>query len=112
MPKMEKGDGEILLKQQFVEGVSAELKKQQPTLSYEKTVAVAQQLDLAGQIFSKQVGRVNQENTSGGTQPATAPSRLVTQLMENMDTLTKKVSELSQSVANINAASTQDSSVW
>ena len=52
---------------------------------------------------------MNQENTSGGTQPATAPSLLVTQLMENMDTLTKKVSELSQSVANINAASTRDS---
>ena len=52
---------------------------------------------------------MNQENTSGGTQPATAPSLLVTQLMENMDTLTKKVSELSQSVANINAALTRDS---
>ena len=59
MPKMEKGDGEILLKQQFVEGVSVELKKQllqRPTLSYEETVAVAQQLDLAGQISSNQIG--------------------------------------------------------
>ena len=104
MPKMEKGDGEILLQQQFIEGVSVELKKellQRPTLSYEETVAVAQQLDLAGQISSNQVGQVNQENTSRGTQPATAPSLLVTQLMENMDTLTRKVSELSQSVANI-----------
>ena len=112
MPKVEKGDEEILLKQQFVEGVSVELKKQllqRPTLSYEETVAVAQQLDLVGQISSKQVGQVNQENTSAGTQPATAPSLLVTQLMENLDTLTRKVSELSQSVANINAASTRDS---
>ena len=72
-------------------------------------MAVAQQLDLAGQISSNQVGQVDQENTSAGTQPATAPSLLVTQLMENMDTLTRKVSELSQSVANINAASTRDS---
>ena len=81
MPKMEKGDGEILLKQQFVEGVSVELKKQllqRPTLSYEETVAVAQQLDLAGQISSNQIGQVNQENTSAGTQPVTAPSLLVT----------------------------------
>ena len=61
MPKIEKGDSETLLKQQFVEGVSAELKRQllqRPTLSYEETVAVAQQLDLAGQIYSSQA--VNQ----------------------------------------------------
>ena len=111
MPKMEEGDEEILFKQQFVEGVSVELKKQllqRTTLSYEETVTVAQQLDLAGHISSKQVGQVNPENTSAGTQPATAPSLLVTQLMENMDTLTRKVSELSQSVANINAASMRD----
>ena len=60
MPKMEKGDGEILLKQKFVEGVSVELKKQllqRPTLSYKETEAVAQQLDLAGQIFSNQMAK-------------------------------------------------------
>ena len=35
------------------------------------------------------------------------PSPLVAQLIENVDTLTKKVSELSQSVTSINAASTR-----
>ena len=48
---------ETLLKQEFVEGVSAELKRQllqRPILSYEETVAVAQQLDLTGQIYSTQ----------------------------------------------------------
>ena len=76
---------------------------QQPTLSYEETVSVARQLDLAGQISSNQVGQENQENTR-----ATTSSLSVTQLMEHMDTLSRKISELSQSVANVNATSTQD----
>ncbi|CAB4039803.1 Hypothetical predicted protein, partial [Paramuricea clavata] len=57
MPNIEKGDRETLLKQQFVEGVSIELKRQllqRPTLSYEETVTAGQQLDLAGQISSSQ----------------------------------------------------------
>ena len=81
MPKIEKGDSETLLKQQFVEGVSAELKRQllqRPTLSYEETVAVAQQLDLAGQIYSSQAdGQVNQTSTSDVTQPMMPSSPLV-----------------------------------
>ena len=109
---MEKGDGGMLLTQQFVQGASIELKKQllqRPTLSHEKTVAVAQQLDLAGQISPNPIGQVNEGNTSGGAEPAMASLLLVTQLMANIDTPTRKVSESSQSVANINATSTRGS---
>ena len=77
MPKIEKGDSETLLKQQFVEGVSAELKRpllQRPTLSYEETFAVAQQLDVAGQIYSSQAdGQVNQTSARDVTQPMMPP---------------------------------------
>ena len=67
---------------------------------------VAQQLDLTRQIASNLAdGQVNQTSASSSTQPITAHPPLVTQLMENMETLTRKVSELSQSVANVNAAS-------
>jgi hypothetical protein len=110
MPNIEKGDRETLLKQQFVEGVSIELKRQllqRPTLSYEETVTAGQQLDLAGQISSSQ--SVNEVNTSGGTNQTVVESPLVTQLMESVDILTRKVSELSQSVANVNAASVRNS---
>ena len=106
MLKIEKGGSETPL-----EELSAELERQlleRPTLSYEETVAVAQQLDLAGQIYSSQAdGQVNQASTSDVTQPIMFPSPLVAQLIENVDTLRKKVSELSQSVASINAASTR-----
>jgi NADH pyrophosphatase NudC (nudix superfamily) len=106
MPNIEKGDRETLLKQQFVEGVSIELKRQllqRPTLSYEETVTAGEQLDLAGQISSSQ--SVNEVNTSSGTNQTVEESPLVMQLMESVDILTRKVSELSQSVANVNAAS-------
>ena len=99
MPNIEKSDRDTLLKQQFVEGVSVELKRQllqRPTLSYEETVTAGQQLDLAGQISSGQ--SVNEVSTSGGTNQMGVESPLVTQLMESVDILTRKVSELSQSV--------------
>ena len=51
MPKIGEEDRGTLLKQQFVEGLQGNLKRellQRPTLSYEETVAIAQQLDLAG----------------------------------------------------------------
>ena len=112
MPNVADGDRSTLLKQQFVEGVPTELKKellQRPTLSYEETVVVAQQLDLTRQIASNLAdGQVNQTSASSSTQPITAHPSLVTQLMENMEILTRKVSELSQSVTNVNAASTQN----
>jgi hypothetical protein len=59
MPKIENGDRDVLLQQQFIEGVPTELKRellQRPGMSYEETVAVAQQLDLASQISSHQTG--------------------------------------------------------
>ena len=60
MPKIENGDRDVLLQQKFIEGVPTELKRellQRPSMSYEETVAVAQQLDLACQISSHQTGR-------------------------------------------------------
>ena len=111
MPNIEKSDRDTLLKQQFVEGVSVELKRQllqRPTLSYKETVTAGQQLDLAGQFSSGQL--VNEVSTSGGTNQMGVESPLVTQLMESVDILTRKVSELSQSVANANAASVRNSS--
>ena len=56
MPNIEAGDRNTLLKQQFIEGVATTLKKellQRPNLSYEDTVSIAQQLDLASHISSK-----------------------------------------------------------
>ncbi len=102
MPNIEKSDRDTLLKQQFVEEVSVELKRQllpRPTLSYEETVTAEQQLALAGQISSGQ--SVKEVSTSGGTNQTGVESPLVTQLMETVDILTRKVSELSQSVANV-----------
>ncbi|CAB4023006.1 Hypothetical predicted protein [Paramuricea clavata] len=75
-----------------------------PTLSYEETVTAGQQLDLAGQISSSQ-SVINEVTTSGGTNQTVVDSPLVTQWMESVDILTRRVSELSQSVANVNAAS-------
>ena len=69
---------ETLLKQQFVEGVSVELKRQllqRPTLSYEETVTAGQQLDLASQISLGQ--SVNEVSTSGGTNQTGVESPLV-----------------------------------
>ncbi len=111
MPNIEKSDRDTLLRQQFVEEVSVELKRQllpRLTLSYEETVTAEQQLALAGQISSGQ--SVNEVSTSDGTNQTGVESPLVTQLMETVDILTRKVSELSQFVANVNAASVRNSS--
>jgi hypothetical protein len=109
MPKIENGD--VLLQQQFIEGVPTELKRellQRPGMSYEETVAVAQQLDLASQISSHQTGsQVNLASASDNLQTTTRDQPLVAQLMENVETLTRKVSELS--VANVNATSARNS---
>ena len=113
MPNIENADREVLLQQQFIEGVDVELKKellQRPNNSYGETVSVAQQLDLASQISSHQTGgQVNLASASGSLQPTMTNQPLVTQLMENMETLTRKVSELSVSVANVNAMSARSS---
>ena len=59
MPNIGNADREVLLQQQFIEGVDVRLKKellQRPSNSYGETVSVAQQLDLASQISSHQTG--------------------------------------------------------
>ena len=113
MPNIGNADREVLLQQQFIEGVDVELKKellQRPSNSYGETVSVTQQLDLASQISSHQTrGQVNLASASGSLQPTMTNQPLVTQLMENMETLTRKVSELSISVANVNAMSARSS---
>ena len=113
MPGIENGDRNVLLQQQFIEGVSVELKKellQRPNMPYEETVTVAQQLDLARQISSPQI-QVNQASAtaSDSWQTTAANQPLVRELMENVETLTRKVSELSVSVANVNAMSARNS---
>ncbi|CAB4042877.1 Retrovirus-related Pol poly from transposon, partial [Paramuricea clavata] len=113
MPKIENGDRDVLLQQQFIEGVPTELKRellQRPSMSYEEMVAVAQQLDLVSQISSHQTGsQVNLASASDNLQTTTRDQPLVAQLMENVETLTRKVSELSVSVANVNATSARNS---
>jgi hypothetical protein len=113
MPKIENGDRDVLLQQQFIEGVPIELKRellQRPSMSYEETVAVAKQLDLASQISSQQTGgQVNMTSASDNLQTTTGNQPLVAQLMENVEALTRKVSELSVSVANVNATSVRNS---
>ena len=95
MPKIENGDRDVLLQQQFIEGVPTELKRellQRPSMSYgyEETVAVAQQLDLASQISSHQTGsQVNLASASDNLQ-TTRDQPLVAQLMENVETLYQK----------------------
>ncbi|CAB4039089.1 zf-CCHC domain containing [Paramuricea clavata] len=113
MPKIENGDRDVLLQQQFIEGVPTELKRellQRPSMSYEEMVAVAQQLDLVSQISSHQTGsQVNLASASDNLQTTTRDQPLVAQLMENVETLARKVGELSVSVANVNATSARNS---
>ncbi|CAB4038951.1 Retrovirus-related Pol poly from transposon, partial [Paramuricea clavata] len=94
MPKIENGDRDVLLQQQFIEGVPTELKRellQRPSMSYEEMVAVAQQLDLVSQISSHQTGsQVNLASASDNLQTTTRDQPLVAQLMENVETLTRK----------------------
>ncbi|CAB4044569.1 Retrovirus-related Pol poly from transposon, partial [Paramuricea clavata] len=98
MPKSENGDRDVLLQQQFIERVPTELKRellQRPSMSYEEMVAVAQQLDLASQISSHQTGsQVNLASASDNLQTTTRDQPLVAQLMENVETLTRKTGAL------------------
>ena len=110
MPNIEAGDRNTLLKQQFIEGVASTLKKellQRPNLSYEDTVSIAQQLDLASHISSKQIeGQVNHASSNNPKPPIDQPP-FVAQLVENMEVLTRKVHQLAESVAKVNVASTR-----
>ncbi len=67
-------------------------------------------IDLASQISSQQTGgQVNMTSASDNLQTTTGNQPLVAQLMENVEALTRKVSELSVSVANVNATSVRNS---
>ena len=93
MPNIEAGDRNTLLKQQFIEGVATTLKKellQRPNLSYEDTVSIAQQLDLASHISSKQIeGQVNHASSNNPKPPIDQPP-FVAQLVENMEVLRER----------------------
>ena len=93
MPNIEAGDRNTLLKQQFIEGVASTLKKellQRPNLSYEDTVSIAQQLDLASHISSKQIeGQVNHASSNNPKPPIDQPP-FVAQLVENMEVLRER----------------------
>jgi hypothetical protein len=108
MPKIGEEDRGTLLKQQFVEGLQGNLKRellQRPTLSYEETVAIAQKLDLAGKHSSADHA-VNQASICQGLPTATPHSPAVAQLMVNVENLTQKVSELTNIVAIVHAVQT------
>ena len=76
---------------------------QQPGLSYGDTVAVAQQLDLVIQVSSDQVGSQINQATSSSVSQSPSQSSLIGQMMANMEVLTEKVNQLSESVARVNA---------
>ena len=97
MPKLGANERDILLKQQFIEGINPALKKellQQPKISYGETVSAAQQLDLAIKFSSNDSdSHINQTTaslTAGRYQPE-LQSTIITQMMANMEILTEKV---------------------
>lgn len=108
MPGLGASERDTLLKQQFIEGINPALKKdllQQPKFSYGETVSAAQQLDLAIQFSSNNIeSQINRATTSNHLQPE-VQSNLITQMMANMEVLTEKVNQLSDSVASVNALS-------
>ena len=100
IPNIGNDERDTLLKQQFIEGSSPALKRellQRPSLKYEETVKIAQQLDLTPELSSPNADhnvnltRVQRENVSS------SESTVVRQLKE----LTEKVNQLSASINNI-----------
>ena len=76
MPKLGANERDILLKQQFIEGINPALKKellQQPKISYGETVSAAQQLDLAIKLSSNDseshINQTTASSTAGRYQP-------------------------------------------
>ena len=104
IPNIGNDERDRLLKQQFIEGSSPALKRkllQRPSLKYEETVKIAQQLDLTPELSSPNADhnvnltRVQRENVSS------SESTVVRQLKESVEVLTEKVNQLSASVNNI-----------
>ncbi|CAB3996555.1 Transposon Ty3-G Gag-Pol poly [Paramuricea clavata] len=104
IPNIGNDEKDTLLKQQFIEGSSPALKRKllhRPSLKYEETVKIAQQLDLTPELSSPNADhdvnltRVQRENVSS------SESTVVRQLKESVEVLTEKVNQLSASVNNI-----------
>ena len=104
IPNIGNDERDTLLKQQFIEGLSPALKRellQRPSLKYEETVKIAQQLDLTPELSSPNADhnvnltRVQRENVSS------SESTVVRQSKESVEVLTEKVNQLSASVNNI-----------
>lgn len=101
MPALRGNERDTLLKQQFIEGVAATLKKellQRPGLLYSETVSIAQQLDLAIRVSSNHVESQINQLTPSSLSPSASQSGLISQMMANMEILTEKVNQLSDSV--------------
>ena len=111
MPKLGANERDILLK--LIEGINPALKKellQQTKISYGETVSAVQQLDLAIKFSSNDSeSHINQTTaswTAGRYQPE-SQSTIITQMMANMEILTKKVNQLSDNMARVNAVASR-----
>ena len=113
MPEVGEGDRNALLRQQFIKGVEENLRiqlLQRPTLSYEETITVAKQLDMASALCQ------SLSSTSAGINVAiNKPSNnrqeaLISKLVERIESLTVRVDELSIQSLAINAINSRQSS--
>lgn len=101
MPKIANDERNTLLKQQFIEGSPAALKRellQRPNLTYEETVKIAQQLDLTPELSSTNANPDVNQTTVHPQQVTSRESIMVSQLTESVQVLTEKVNQLSASV--------------
>jgi hypothetical protein len=112
MPKLGANECDILLKQQFIDGMNPALKKellQQPKMSYGETVSAAQQLDLAIKLSSHDDGsQINQATTSASRYRPEPQSEILAQMMANMEMLTEKVNQLSDNMTRVNAVASRN----
>ena len=114
MPEVGNDERNTLLKQQFIEGSPATLKRellQRPILTYEGAVKIAQQLDLTTVELTPELSSPNTDpnvnQMSVRRQPDTSyESAIVGQLKECVEALTEKVNQLSASVSNISEVAT------
>ena len=114
MPELGNDERNTLLKQQFIEGSPATLKRQllqRPILTYEETVKIAQQLDLTAIELTPELSSPNTDpnvnQMSVRRQPDTSyEPAIVGQLKECVKALTEKVNQLSASVSNISEVAT------
>ena len=111
MPKLGANERDILLKQQFIEGINPALKKellQQPKISYGETVSAAQQLDLAIKFSSNDSeSHINQTTATASRYQPESQSNIITQMMANMEMLTEKVNQLSDNMTRVNAVASR-----